>query len=167
VIAQALEMIVLPVKIGRPLKGYSSIEAAIAAAKQHPRQHKARADGALLVGQSFVGGRAGFSRWSLEFTGSLWVDITSRDDEVDWRVTHKPPIFGHVTEPYALRWPSGQDELIDPAKLFASRVDARFWQLWVNEVGFYVYLNHKLILCFHSVRRAEDGTCVLAVYEDD
>jgi hypothetical protein len=49
-------MIVLPVDIGRPIEGYSSAEAAIAAAKGHPRHGKARADGELLAGQSFVGG---------------------------------------------------------------------------------------------------------------
>ena len=160
-------MIVLPVDIGRPIEGYSSAEAAIAAAKGHPQQQRARADGALLAGQSFVGGRWSYSRWCLEFTGSLWVDITCRNDEVDWRVTHEAPAFEASSEPFALRWPSGAESVIDPAKLFADRVGAEFWQFWVNEVGFYVYLRRKLILCFHAVRRVEDGSCIFSVSEDD
>ncbi|MGF1633887.1 MAG: hypothetical protein ACFCVE_08575 [Phycisphaerae bacterium] len=160
-------MIVIPVDIGRPIKGYSSAEAAIAAAKGHPRQEKAQADEELLAGQLFVGGRASFSRWCLEFTGSLWVDIIAQDDEVDWRVTHEAPVFEHLSEPYTLRWPSGADPVTDPARMFADRAGAPFWQLWVNELGFYVYLRRKLILCFHPVRRVDDGSCVLSVFEDD
>jgi hypothetical protein len=160
-------MIVLPVEIGRPIEGYSSFDAAIAAAKGHPKQRKARADGAVLAGHSFVGGRASYSRWCLEFTGASWLDIASRDDEVEWRVTHEPPTFQYVSEPYALRWRSGEESVIDPATIFAGRAGAPFWQLWVNDVGFYVYLRGKLILCFHSVRRIENGTCVLSVFEDD
>ena len=137
------------------------------AAKRHPQQERARADGALLSGQSFVGGYASYSRWSLEFTGSLWVDITARDHEVEWRVTHEPPVFVHSSEPYALRWPSGDESVIDPTKLFADRVNAPFWQLWVNECGFFVYLRRKLILCFHAERHGEDGTSILYVCEDD
>jgi hypothetical protein len=160
-------MIILPVEIRRPVEAYSSAGAAIAAAKGHPQQRKARADGTMLAGQSFVGGRASYSRWFLEFTGSLWVDIAARDDQVEWRVTHEPPVFEHSSEPYALRWPSGDNSATDPAKLFADRVGAPFWQLWVNEGGFYVYLRRKLILCFHAVRRVEDGASVLCVCEDD
>lgn len=160
-------MIVLPVDIGRPIEGYLSFDAAIAAAKWHPRQEKARADGEMLAGQSFVGGRASFSRWSLEFTGLMWVDIVAQNDEVEWRVTREAPEFEYLPEPYALRWPSGAEPVTDPTRMFADRVGAPFWQLWVNEVGFYVYVRRKPILCFHPVRRVDDGRWVLSVFEDD
>ena len=160
-------MNILPVDIGRPIDGYSSAEAAIAAAQGHRQQQRARADGALLAGQSFVGGRCSYSRWCLEFSGSLWLDITCRNDEVDWRLGHEAPTFEDSSDPFALRWPSGAESVIDPAKLFANRVGAEFWQLWVNEVGFYVYLRRKLILRFHAVRRVDDGTCIHSVSEDD
>ncbi|MEZ6143023.1 MAG: hypothetical protein R3B84_20860 [Zavarzinella sp.] len=163
-------MIVLPVDIGRPIEGYSSFNAAIASAKAHPRQGKARADGEMLASQSFVGGRASYSRWCLEFTGSLWIDIVAQNDEVEWRVTREGPVFEYLSEPYALRWPSGAESVTNPARIFADRVGAPFWQLWVNEIGFYVYVRRKLILCFHPVRRVDsidNGSCVLSVFEDN
>ena len=107
------------------------------------------------------------TRWCLEFTGSMWIDIISQDDEVKWQLTQESPAFEHDSNPYSLRWPSGETSLINPAKLFADRVGTRFWQLWVNDLGLYVYLHRKLILCFHSLRHVEDGSCVLSVFEDD
>jgi hypothetical protein len=160
-------MNVLHVDTGRPIKGYSSAAEAIASAKGNPRQPRAREDGKLLAGQSFVGGRASYSRWCLEFTGSWHVDIECRDDEVEWNVTQNAPVFEDLSEAYGLRWPSGIESTIDPSALFASRAGAEFWQLWVNEAGFYVYLRRKLILCFHAVRNVDDRSCVLAVCEDD
>jgi hypothetical protein len=155
------------VDIGRPIIGYSSAAGAIAAAKGHPRQSKARADGTLLEGQTFVGGRASYARWCLEFSGPWYVDIACGNDRVEWRVTQERSSFDSLSEAYALRWPSGIESTIDPLALFASRAGADFWQLWVNEVGLYVYLHRKLILCFHAVRSVEDRSCILAVYEDD
>jgi hypothetical protein len=159
-------MNVLQIDAGRPIKGYSSAAEAIAAAKGNPRQPKAREDGKLLAGQTFVGGRATYSRWCLEFTGSWYVDIECHG-EVEWSVTQKRPDFVGLSETYALRWPSGTESTIDPSALFASRAGADFWQLWVNEGGFYVYLRRKLILCFHAVRSVDDRSCILAVCEDE
>src|SRR4051812_35619918 len=130
-------MNVLQVEIGRPIEGYSSAAGAIAAAKGHLQQSKARADGELLEGQTFVGGRASYSRWCLEFTGPWYVDIISHNDQVEWRVTQEPPSFDSLSETYALRWPSHVESTINPAALFANRAGAEFWQLWVNEGGFY------------------------------
>lgn len=160
-------MTVLPVDIGRPVKGYPSAELAIAAATGHTRQGKARADGELLDGQSLVGGRASYGRWCLEFTDSLWIDIAARNDEVEWRVTRDAPAFTSVSEPYAMRWPSGDESVIDPARVFADRAGGPFWQLWVNEGGLCVYVRRKAILCFHSARRVDDRDCVLSVFEED
>jgi hypothetical protein len=160
-------MNVLRVDIGRPINGYSSAAGAIAAAKGHPRQPKARADGTLLDGQNFVTGRASYSRWCLEFTGPWYVDIECHEDEVEWSVTRNPPVFEGLSEAYALRWPSGHESTIDPTALFASRAGAEFWQLWVNEAGIYVYLRRKPILCFHAVRSVDDRSCILAVCDDD
>jgi hypothetical protein len=42
-----INMIVIPVTIGRPVVGHSSPKLAIAAAKAHPKQQKAREDGAF------------------------------------------------------------------------------------------------------------------------
>ena len=159
-------MIIVPVDVRRRIKGYPSALAALAAAKAHPLQGKARSDGAMLAGQSFLEGRASSSRWCIAFTGSLWLDVEAADDAVAWRVTREPPVFEAQSEPYTLRWPSGRDSVIDPAKLSSDRVGASFWQLWVNEGGFYVYLRHKLILCFHAVRRTDNNECTLAVHED-
>jgi hypothetical protein len=160
-------MKVLQVDIGRPIKGYSSAAEAIAAAKGNPRQPKAQEDGKLLAGQTFVGGRATYSRWCLEFTGSWYVDIECRNDIVEWSVTQNPPVFEDLSKAYALRWPSGAESRIDPPALFASRAGAEFWQLWVNEAGFHFYLRRKLILVFHAVRSVVDRSCILAVCEDD
>lgn len=160
-------MNILQIDNGRPITGYSSAAEAIAAAKGNPRQPKAQADGALLAGQLFLAGRASYSQWCLEFTGPWYVDITCRNYDVQWRVTKEPPSFEDLSETYALRWPSGIESKIDPSALFANRAGAEFWQLWVNEAGFYVYLRQKLILNFHTVRRVDDGSCVLAVCEDD
>jgi hypothetical protein len=160
-------MIILPVDIAGPVEGHSSSEAAIAAAKAHPQQWKTREYGALLAGQTFVGGRASFTRWCLEFTGSFWIDIRIQNDEVHWQLTRDPPAFQQVSAPYALRWPSGDECVTDPVNILATRVGAPFWQLWADDAGFYVYLHQKLILCFHSVRRIDDGTCILSVFEDD
>jgi hypothetical protein len=160
-------MNVLQVDNGRPIKGYSSFAGAIAAANGHPRQPNARADGTLLQHQTFVTGRASYSRWRLEFTGSWYVDVECRDDEVEWKVTQTPTAFEDLTEAYVLRWPSGIESTIDPSALFANRAGAEFWQLWVNEAGLHVYLRRKLILCFHAVRRVDDRSCILAVCEDD
>src|SRR5262249_13601927 len=132
-----------------------------------PRQPKARTDGELLDGRTFVAGRASYSRWCLEFTGGGYIDIVCRDDEVGWSVTQEAPVFDDSSEADALRWPSGAERTIDPAELFASRVRAEFRQLWVNEAGFCVYLDRKPILCFHVVRSVEDRACILAVCEDD
>jgi hypothetical protein len=95
-------MNVLHVHTG-PIKGYSSAAGAIAAAKVHPRQPNARADGTLLQHQTFVTGRASYSRWCLEFTGSWYVDVECRDDEVEWNVTQTPPAFEDLSEAYVLR----------------------------------------------------------------
>src|SRR4051794_33057507 len=159
-------MNVLSVEIARAINGYPTAAAAIAATKADSRQPNARSDGAQFAGHTFVGGRWSYARWCLEFSGPLWVDITCRDDEVDWRVVHDLPEFEPLAGQLAMRWPSGEESVIDPQKLFAERVGAEFWQFWVNESGFYVYLRRKLILCFHAVRDVQSGQCVLAVAED-
>jgi hypothetical protein len=160
-------MKILQVDIGRPIKGHSSIAEAIAAAKGHPRQSTAQTESKLLEAQTFVSGRASYARWSLEFTGPWYVDIESREDQVHWSVMQNPPPFEGLSEAYALRWPSGRESTIDPSALFASRADAEFRQLFVNEAGLYIYLRRKPILCFHAVRSVDDRSCVLAVCEDD
>jgi hypothetical protein len=157
----------LHVAIGRSIEGYPTRKAAIAAAKSHPHQQKTRADSALLVDRFFVGGHCSHSHWCLEFTGSLWLNITCWNDEVRWEVTHEPPAFASSVEQFRLRWPSGEEILIDPETLLADRVGAEFWQLWVNELGLLVYLRGKRILWFDTVRHVEDGTCILLVSEDD
>lgn len=159
-------MKVIPVQIGRPIKGYSSAAEAISAAKNNPLQPKARADAERLAGRTFVGGRAAPSRWSLEFSGSWYVHVECCNDEVVWSVTQSPPMFEGLAEPYALLWRSGTEGEINPSALFAARAGVEFQNLWVNEAGFYVYFRGRAMLAFHAVRSVDDQSGVLAIGEE-
>lgn len=155
------------VDFGLPIKGYSSPEAAIAAAKQHPMQQQARSDGMRLAGQRCVSGRCGQARWCLEFTGPLWLDIACRNGGVEWSAVEHAPAVDSIPGSISFRWPSGAMSVVDPERLFADRAGAEFWQLWVNEIGFYVYLRRHRILWFRAVQRIDADDEVLYVCEDD
>lgn len=156
----------IAVKVGRPTQSYKSFEAAITAATNHPLQSRAKADGKRFSGRQFVGGRASLTRWSLEFTGPLWIDIWAEADEVKWEVLESPMAFESIGEPIPLLWTSDLRSVTDPARLVADRVGADFWQFFVNDHGFFVYLRRKLILYFHTVRREDDESCILYVGEE-
>jgi hypothetical protein len=56
---------------------------------------------------------------------------------------------------------------MDCSELIQKRRGARFWQLFVNEIGLWVYLHGHLILCFNAIQRTDTGESILYVWEND
>jgi hypothetical protein len=157
----------IAVDVGPPIKGYSSAAAAIAGAKGHPRQIKAKQDAQPFFGRRFVAVRCSLTEWSVEFTDSLWVEVFCEGDEVEWRVSQSPKTFTHIEQAYTYVWPSGNRGVIDPAQIVADRSGAGFKRFWVNESGFYIYLLHRPLLAFHPLQRRGQDDCVLWVGNEE
>jgi hypothetical protein len=147
--------------------GYDTPEAAIGAAKRHPLQARARQDAASFAGRQFADAWSDVEQWVLEFSGPLWLRVFPRAHEVHWTVEHTRPQVTAVPGPIGLQWVSGARSCSDPALLAAGRRGAEFWQFWLNDMGFHVYLRGKLILCFSVVKRLDTGRQILWVWEDD
>ena len=160
----------IPVEFAFEIKGYDTAGAAIAAAQNNPSQPRARQDAAAFAGRTFLDAWGDDREWVLEFSGDLWLRVSVDDDgtRVAWAVERVEPVKraaeGRAT---VLEWPGGTTSRADPAKLAADRRGAAFWQFWVNDMGFHVYLRRKLILCFSPARRRDMGEMVLWVWEDD
>ncbi len=155
--------------------GHRSIEAAIAA--RNPRQPRAEADGELLAGRRFVDAWGDQRQWVVEFSGPLWVRVFVTGDErprdtpvwelVDWSVEQQRPQATRSPSPIVLDWGRGlRSRPLDRAAMVASRRDAEFWQLFANELAFYVYLRRAPILVFGAARRRDNGDLVLSVGEE-
>jgi hypothetical protein len=157
----------IPVEPAERITGHDTPEAAIAAAKADPLQPKAREDATAFAGRTFVDGWHAADEWVLEFSGGVWLRVFIENARVAWAVARVRPDGNVITGPVVLEWPSGRTSRIDPASLVASRRGADFWQFWVNDMGFHVYLRRKLILCFSPVRRRDTGQIILHVWEDD
>ncbi|HZN67107.1 MAG TPA: hypothetical protein VFB66_17590 [Tepidisphaeraceae bacterium] len=147
--------------------GYDTAEEAIAAAKAHPLQSKARADGARFAGRGFVDAWRDDGQWVLEFSNGLWLRVFNDGRHVLWAVEESRPDVTAVEGPQILVWPSGAVSRTDAAVVARDRRGAEFWQFFVTELGFHVYLRRKLILCFSPVCRRDTGEPLLHVWEDD
>ena len=156
----------IPVELTDDNPGYDSFEAAVAAAKNDPLQPKARRDAAAFSGRIFVDAWGDAHQWVLEFSGGLWLRVYIEGTRVAWAVEHARP-QGAAAAPVVLEWPSGHTSRADPASLAVDRRGAAFWQFWVNDMGFHVYLRQRLILCFSPARRRDTGEMILHVWEDD
>ena len=146
---------------------YQTAEEAIAAAKGHALQPKARQEAAEFAGRRFVDAWRDSRQWVLEFSGPLWLRVFASGTRVSWAVEWSRPNGAAVTGPVLLEWASGARSCSDPGSVAAGRRGAEFWQFWVNDMGFHVYLRHQRILCFSPVRRRDTGEPILHVWEDD
>ena len=163
----ARSMSMIPVELVDESEGYDTPEAAIAAAKADPLQPKAQRDATAFAGRTFAGAWRDDGQWVLEFSGGLWLRVFVQGTRVAWAVEHVRPQGVPVAGAVVLEWPSGNTSQVDPALLAADRRGAEFWQFWVNDMGFHVYLRGKLILCFSPARRRDTGEVILFVWEDD
>jgi hypothetical protein len=154
------------IEAARPIKGYSKPDEAIAAGPRHPKNIKAQLDAIRLQGQTLVGVRWSASRWALEFTGALWLDIHCHDEQVEWDIVLQLPQFDEMNEPMNPRWPSGNEYIIDPATLIAPRIGAAFRGFFAADWGLNVYLQGRLYLSFHAMRRIDDGSSMLFIAEE-
>src|SRR4051812_2589814 len=84
-------VIVIPVESVAEIPGYAAPEAAIAAAKGHALQPKARQDATRFTGQQFVDAWWDLGQWVLEFSGPLWLRVFAAGDFVNWAVEQAKP----------------------------------------------------------------------------
>ena len=157
----------IPVELAFENDGFDTAEEAVAAAKNDPSQPSARRDAEAFAGRTFVDAWGDPTEWVLEFSGGLWLRVFIDGTRVAWAVERVKPDKRPVTEPPLFEWPRGNTSRADPAVLAADRRGAEFWQFWVNDMGFHVYLHRKLILCFSPARRRDTGHRVLWVWKDD
>jgi hypothetical protein len=157
----------IPVELADWSAGYTTPEAAIAAAKNHPQQAKARRDAKACSGRTFIDARGDAQHWVIEFSGDVWLRVWVDGASVDWAVERQRPPRTAAAEPLVLQWPSGATSRTDPATLSRPRRGAEFWQFWVNDMGFHLYLHGQRILCFSLARRRDSGDPILWVWEDD
>jgi hypothetical protein len=156
------------------MRTFRSLEAALGDAKSHARLPKANQDTGALAGSLLVDGFWGLYEWVLRFDTGLHVRIWPDGAEVNWQllsVVHESTA-DHARRvgslPIRLQWPNqlGIHEM-DGSALIAKRRGARFYQLFVNEMGLFVYFRGHLILIFQSVAVEADGTSVLYASEGD
>jgi hypothetical protein len=157
----------IPVESVAEIPGYSTPEGAIAAAKGHALQPKARRDAACFTGRQFLDAWSDLGQWVIEFSGPLWLRVFPAGNFINWAVEDAKPDVVAVAGPAVLEWKSGARQRVDPVSLALQRRGAEFWQFWVNDAGFHVYLRGRLILCFTPVRRRDTGEPLLHVWEDD
>ena len=160
----------IPVKSADEYEGYDSPEAAITAAKKNSAQ-KSKRDEMAFAGHTFVDlWRTADHHWFLEFSGGLWLRVFADRTVfggVGWAVETGRPAAWPVSGPVVLQWAADRVSSVDAAALAAKRRGAPFWQFWLNDMGFHVYLRGQLILCFSPARRLDTGEMILHVWEDD
>jgi hypothetical protein len=145
--------------------GYETPEEAIAAGLAHPLQAKAREVASHLLGRNFVRLEGSPEQWLVEFSDSVWLRVYLDGKRVGWSVGWDRPDAPAVG-PFALQFDGGGRVEVDPEALSDARRGAAFRQLWVDELGFYVYLRGNLILSFSPVRRRDNGQVLLYPYEE-
>ncbi len=164
---------IIPVK-PFPFKAtFKTHEEAIHGAQNHAMQPKARAHGATLEGSDFIDACWNDANFYLHFSNEMTLHVFVEHDYVDWCV--RPRLETEIpknarlvgSEPSLLDWGKLGILPMDCSALIAKRRGATFWQLFVNEAGFWVYLRRQLILTFAPIYRTDTGSSLLYVYECD
>lgn len=157
------------------VEGHDTIEGAITAADNHPRQHQARADEDLLKGEAIVGAWWNDAEFYIFFTNEKQLHVYIDDKaRVVWAATERD---SHAlgkdsdlqdTEPVLINIAKADYQYVmDRSDLIGKRMGAKVPKLWVNELGFYVYTQGCLTLGFSVVRCADTQQLILIVSEDD
>lgn len=153
------------VLLGPDPTSYDTATKAIEAVKRSPRQPRAKSDGLLLAGRKFLGGRWSLSHWSLAFSGGVWLDLVASNYEVTWEVRYSRPAFERQSEPYFILWPSSEVTQLSPDDLFADRIEAEFWQLYVIDRGLGIYFRRRKSLHLQAIANADNGESLFCAYE--
>lgn len=165
----------IPVK-GFPIRqAYDSFEAAIAAANTHCMQPQARADSARLKGTHFIDAYWNDANHWLRFSNGRVLHVTVDREVVRWVVMESvvaedmPACIERVgAQPVLLDWSGTVGKRpMNCSALIASRRGAEFQQLFVNELGLWVYLRGHLILWYMSIQRTDTLESLLYVSESD
>jgi hypothetical protein len=151
---------------------YKTAQAAIAGARNNPRQPKAKADSAKLAGTSVVDAWWTHTQFAIRFSNGHILHIWVSPGRVEWEVTDVPPVIGESetqrigSKPIRYRCGPGAREVSqDWSALTARRRGAEFERLWLNEGGLLVYLRGRLIWFFAVVRRTDLDQPILWVEE--
>ncbi|REK17693.1 MAG: hypothetical protein DWQ42_21860 [Planctomycetota bacterium] len=161
----------IPVDVFPIQKTYGSFGDAIEGANKHPRQKQAKRDSERLSDTSFVDARWSDRDFVLQFSNGMHLHVYVQAPDVLWQLSEAPPDVdtphGVGSTPSILRWGGDiGDLMMDCSSLIEKRRGAHFWQLFVNETGFFVYLHSQLILSFTALRRTDSNRCILHVCEE-
>jgi hypothetical protein len=153
---------------------WPELEAAVRHAFSHPLLPAARRDTERLTGARLTDAFWTLREWALVFDNGTELRIWPEEPEVRWRLAARGdnPVGEGVSRvgapPVSIRWlQSERVAEMDCSDLVAKRLGAHFRDLFVNDLGLFVYFREPLILCFDAVRCETDGRSMLYVYEDD
>jgi len=149
-----------------------SLQAAVAHALSHPRLPETRRDSERLQGSRFVGAEWNWFEWLLRFDNEQTIHVWVERNEIRWMLKSTQPagngFEGIGAAPVELDWATtiGR-QVMDRSALVAKRRRARFQNLFINDSGFFVYLDGHLILEFSRAERLSDGRSILYVIESE
>ncbi len=167
-------MIAIPVDVRKRMIDFGTPEEAIEACRNNPLSERVRSDSERLSGTTIEDGYWTEKDFAIKFSNGLWIHVYVETDTVKWVITDRRPALGSLgfeeigADPVLLLWEgTGESSVLDRSSLLAQRIGKEFSDLFLNDIGLYLYTKKQRILTFNAIFRRDTGGEMLLVDEDD